>query len=115
MFIPVGACWLNLQEGWWRIFHKAALAGQTFAGPTEIEAATVLATAQLNARARPWIWGRPHPTDPETTPAFCLSSLRNSALVLAISDGLHGLPAVGDATARAQSSGNHHRLGNIGF
>lgn len=61
MFIPVGACWLNLQEGWWRIFRKAALAGQTFADPDEIEAATTLATAQLNARARPWLWGHPAP------------------------------------------------------
>ncbi|WP_244867095.1 IS630 family transposase [Rhodococcus sp. B50] len=61
VFIPVGACWLNLQEGWWRIFRKAALAGQTFADPGEIEAVTALATAQLNARARPWIWGRPAP------------------------------------------------------
>nr|WP_285558864.1 hypothetical protein [Streptomyces hygroscopicus] len=32
VFIPVGACWLNLQESWWRIFRKAALAGQSFAG-----------------------------------------------------------------------------------
>ncbi|MFE3002466.1 transposase [Nocardia sp. NPDC059246] len=30
-FIPVGACWLNLQEPWWRIFRREALAGQTFA------------------------------------------------------------------------------------
>ncbi|GAA5028679.1 hypothetical protein [Streptomyces siamensis] len=28
MFIPFGACRLNLQEGWWRIFRKAALAGR---------------------------------------------------------------------------------------
>jgi hypothetical protein len=28
VFIPVGACWLNLQERGWRIFRKAALAGQ---------------------------------------------------------------------------------------
>jgi transposase len=61
VFIPVGACWPNLQEGWWRIFRKAALAGQSFAGPDEIEHATRLATAQLNARAKPWIWGRPPP------------------------------------------------------
>jgi transposase len=60
-FIPKGACWLNLQEGWWRIFRKAALAGQTFADPDEIAHATEVATAQLNARARPWIWGRPQP------------------------------------------------------
>ncbi|MFD5429669.1 IS630 family transposase [Streptomyces sp. NPDC127084] len=61
VFIPVGACWLNLQEAWWRIFRKAALAGQSFAGPNEITQATAHATAQLNARARPWIWGRPAP------------------------------------------------------
>jgi hypothetical protein len=60
-FIPVGACWLNLQEGWWRIFRKTALAGQSFADSTEIEQATRRATAQLSARAKPWVWGRPGP------------------------------------------------------
>ncbi|MEU5344714.1 transposase [Streptomyces sp. NPDC020766] len=55
VFIPVDACWLNLQEGWWRIFRKAALAGQSFAGPAEIEHAARLETSQLNARARPWV------------------------------------------------------------
>jgi hypothetical protein len=59
VFIPKGACWLNLQEGWWRLFRKAALAGQTFADHTEIALATSVATAQLNQRAKPWIWGRP--------------------------------------------------------
>jgi len=34
VFIPVGACWLNLQEAWWRLFRRAALAGQSFACPT---------------------------------------------------------------------------------
>jgi transposase len=61
VFIPVGACWLNLQEGWWRIFRKAALAGRSFSNPADIAQATTLATFQLNARARPWIWGRPAP------------------------------------------------------
>ncbi len=60
-FIPVGACWLNLQEGWWRIFRRAALAGQSFADAGEINETTRLATAQLNARAKPWVWGRPAP------------------------------------------------------
>jgi len=59
VFIPVGACWLNLQAPWWRIFRRAAFAGQTFADAEEIERATEVATKQLNARARPWIWGRP--------------------------------------------------------
>jgi hypothetical protein len=50
---------LNLQEAGWRIFRRHALAGQTFADPAEIAHATELATAQLNAHAKPWIWGRP--------------------------------------------------------
>ncbi|GAB2442826.1 transposase [Streptomyces incanus] len=61
VFIPVGACWLNLAEGWWRIFRKTALAGQSFADPAEIDRATRLATTQLNTRATPWIWRRPAP------------------------------------------------------
>jgi hypothetical protein len=61
VFIPKGACWLNLQEAWWRIFRRQVLAGQTFADPGEITYATTVATIQLNARARPWSWGRPAP------------------------------------------------------
>ncbi len=61
MFIPTGACWRNLQEGWWRPVRREALAGQSFADPAEITLATRIATAQLNARARPWVWGRPPP------------------------------------------------------
>jgi len=61
VFIPTGACWLNLQEGWWRLFRREAFAGQTFTTVDEITLATTVATAQLNARARPWVWGRPPP------------------------------------------------------
>ena len=61
VFIPKGACWLNLQEAWWRQFRKAAFAGQTFADGDEIDLATAVATHQLNARAKPWIWNRPPP------------------------------------------------------
>jgi transposase len=61
VFIPKGACWLNLQEAWWRQFRKAAFAGQTFADGAEIDLATTVATRQLNARAKPWIWNRPPP------------------------------------------------------
>jgi hypothetical protein len=35
-FIPKGACWLNFQEGWWRIFRRQALAEQDFADSDEI-------------------------------------------------------------------------------
>jgi hypothetical protein len=59
VFIPKGACWLNLQEGWWRLLRREAFAGQSFADAKEIDQATRLATCQLNRRAKPWIWGRP--------------------------------------------------------
>lgn len=59
VFIPTGACWLNLQEAWWRLFRREALAGQTFVDGAEVDRATRVATEQLNRRARPWVWGRP--------------------------------------------------------
>ena len=59
MFIPVGACWLNLQETWWRLFRREAVAGQSFVDAAEICRATHVATAQLNRRAKPRIWNRP--------------------------------------------------------
>jgi transposase len=61
VFLPSGACWLNRQEGWWRLFRREAFAGQSFADVKEIAQATTVATAHLNARAHPWIWGRPQP------------------------------------------------------
>src|SRR5258708_1226742 len=67
-FIPKRACWLNLQEGWWWIFRRQALAGQSFADPDEIAHATRPATAHLHAPARPCTSGRPPPT-PRTTPS----------------------------------------------
>ena len=61
VFIPKGASWLNLQEAWWRLFRREALAGQSFADHTELDYATQVATRQLNRRAKPWVWGRPAP------------------------------------------------------
>jgi hypothetical protein len=61
VFIPKGACWLNLQEGWWRLFRRAALAGQSFANAGELEHATRWRPGSLNRRAGPWVWGRPPP------------------------------------------------------
>jgi hypothetical protein len=61
VFIPKGACWLNLQEGWWRLLRRAAFAGQAFVDTDEIAHAVEVATAWLNTRAKPWIWGRPAP------------------------------------------------------
>jgi transposase len=71
VFIPTGACWLNLQEGWWRLFRRDALAGQSFATPSEIEQATRVATTQLNHRAKPWVWGRPPKDHRHYRRAFC--------------------------------------------
>jgi hypothetical protein len=74
---PSRSRWLNLQEGRWRIFRKTALAGRSFADPDEICYATQVATAQLNARARPWIWGRPPPKPAVLPPALQIHPLRN--------------------------------------
>jgi len=60
-FIPVGAAWLNLIEGWWRIFRRKAFAGQSLADHADIAYVTRIATAQLNRHANPWVWGRPPP------------------------------------------------------
>jgi hypothetical protein len=78
-FIPVGACWLNLQEGWWRIFRKTALAGRSFANPDDIAQATTLATDQLNSRARPWVWGEPHRQPALYDAAMCTSFEESSS------------------------------------
>jgi transposase len=61
----------SLQEGWWRLFRREAFAGQSFATPEEITLATSVATCQLNARARPWVWAaryRPRATDATPSP-----------------------------------------------
>lgn len=71
VFIPKGACWLNLQEGWWRLFRRDALASQSFANPSEIDLARRVATAQLNVRAKPWVWGRPPAAHRHRRRAFC--------------------------------------------
>ena len=57
--LPTGACWLNLQEGWWRRLRREAFAGQSFADAQQRDLATRVATEHLNARAAPWVWGRP--------------------------------------------------------
>lgn len=61
VFIPKGACWLNMAEGWWRLLRKAAFAGQSFVDTGEIVYAVEVATRQRNVHAQPWVWGRPPP------------------------------------------------------
>jgi transposase len=88
-FIPKGACWLNLQEGWWRLFRHQAFAGQSFATPDEITLATWVATCQLNAHARPWVWGRRPPSPRHRHHTF---TYRISACDLS-SSGMLGRPS----------------------
>jgi transposase len=61
VFIPKGACWLNLAEGWWRLLRQQAFAGQSFVDTAEIASAVQIATTQLNTHAKPWVWGRASP------------------------------------------------------
>ena len=60
--------------------RRQALAGQDFAGPDEIAYATRVATAQLNARARPWIWGTTRAQAALLPQALYMHHLRNVAL-----------------------------------
>ena len=60
IFIPTGACWLNLQEGWWRLFRRDALAGQSFANPKGNRASDPRSRL-LNSTCpgQTMVWGRP--------------------------------------------------------
>ena len=58
LFIPVKAAWLNLMEPWWRRLRREAFAGQAFVDAQEINQAAADGTRRLNARAKPWVWGR---------------------------------------------------------
>ena len=78
-FIPVGASWLNLIEGWWQHFRRKAFAGVSLADANDIAYATRLATAPLNRHARPWILGTPRPATPPVAALLRISPLRNDA------------------------------------
>lgn len=65
---------------------KTALAGQDFTDYDEIAHATRVATAELNARARPWIWGRPQPK-PRSYRRRLYTAFRNVALIPASRSG----------------------------
>lgn len=60
-FIPVRVAWLNLIEGWRRIFRRQAFTGVSLVNAADIAYDTRVAMAQLNRHARPWVWGRPAP------------------------------------------------------
>ena len=68
--IAVGAAWLNLVAGWWRIFRRKAFAGQSLANQEDSAYVTRLATAPLNRHAQPWVWGRPTQSTPPGSSVF---------------------------------------------
>jgi hypothetical protein len=43
------------------MFRWQGLVGEELASPADIRTATAVATAQLNAKAKPWVCGRPPP------------------------------------------------------
>ena len=70
-FIPKGACWLNLQEAWWRIFRHQALAGQDFAGPTRSPAPPGWRPLSSTPAPGPGSGDGPSPNDGPTGDALC--------------------------------------------
>jgi DDE superfamily endonuclease len=79
-FIPNGACWLNLQEGWWRLFRREALAGQSFATPAEITLATWGRDLPAQPPRLPVGVGTPATVPTPPTASFRVPPLRNVAL-----------------------------------
>ena len=56
-FLPKGAAWLNLIEGWWRILrHHRALDGRNFQSLQEVRQAFRTALAGWNAAPAPFRW-----------------------------------------------------------
>jgi hypothetical protein len=82
-FIPVGAAWLNLIEGWWRLFRRKAFAGQSFASQSLADAHDIARHPDRDRRTQsprqPLDLGPPTSSTPHAPALFCLSSLRNGA------------------------------------
>ena len=78
--LPTGACWLNLQEGWWRLFRREALAGQSFADAKEIDLGDARGDGASQRAGQALDLGPPAPSTPSPAASFCLLPLRNGAL-----------------------------------
>jgi len=66
-----------------------------------------VAIAQLNARARPWIWGRPEPKHRSYRRRLIYTPLRNLALA-DIAAAVHATGA-GTGPASPPSAASYHR------
>ena len=60
--IPTGACWLNLQEGWWRLFRREALAAQSLADARRSIWRLGWPPSTSTRGPSPGYWGRPPPS-----------------------------------------------------
>jgi DDE superfamily endonuclease len=78
-FIPEGACWLNLQEGWWRLFRREALPGSRL--PPRGDHPGHQGGDLPAQRSRPPVGvGPPRAVPAPPTPHLHLPDLRNAAL-----------------------------------
>jgi hypothetical protein len=84
VFIPVGARWLDLQEAWWRLFRRGALAGQSFADASEIESANRVGHEGSYQATQPssktLVMGTTTQTAEALEALFCLPPSRNGAV-----------------------------------
>jgi hypothetical protein len=55
-FLPTGAAWLNLIEGWWRIIGHRAQDGHNFQDTGEVEMAFDATLAGWNEKPTPFRW-----------------------------------------------------------
>lgn len=80
VFIPVGACWLNLQEGWWRIFRKAALMRPVIRQPRRHRPRYNPRNRPAQLPCEPLDLGQSRTADSTTSAPIHVHRLRNPAL-----------------------------------
>lgn len=61
-FLPAGAAWLNLIEGWWSILDNRSLPGRNFANTSELRASYLATLKDWNASPTPFRWDPKEPT-----------------------------------------------------
>ena len=74
---PVGACWRHLQAAWWRLFRRAARAGQSFAtagGQGSISISTASVCTWNTSDVPAWVTGMPPSGMGTQTIAFTVES-----------------------------------------
>ncbi|MGA4850955.1 transposase [Streptomyces sp. G5(2025)] len=82
VFIPVGACWLNLQEGWWRIFRQGRPRRPVLRRTTRDRTRHPPRNIPAQCPSQTLDMGKTRPTHPTTTAPIHVHRLRNPALAL---------------------------------